>query len=447
MTELHTRFENVAVVGAAGKMGSGISLLLALELAWRALERPEATFILNLVDVNDGALQDLVRYIRAQAVKDAEKQINRLRVLFRDRAELVDNQDMVQEFAFEVLLRLRTGRTLALAKDAWLVFEAAFESEPVKVGIYRELAGLCRPETCFLTNTSSLPIQALSEACGVPGRMIGFHFYNPPAVQKLVEVIRPAGCTQDLADLAAGIAQALRKRTVPAADVAGFIGNGHFIRDGLYALRLAERLAERHGFVPAVHLVERVSRDFLLRPMGIFQLIDYVGIDVFQLITRVMARHLGGDLGSPLVDRYLDLGVKGGQGSGGAQKPGFLTYEKGRPAGIYDPDTGGYVALDDPGIREAEALLGPHPDPGLSWKALQKDPARAAKLAAYFQVLASLDTLGGRLAREHLLNSRAIGLELVRQGVARSPEDVNEVLKLGFFHLYGPINDYLEAAP
>ena len=105
MAELHTRFENVAVVGAAGKMGSGISLLLALELAWRALERRDASFVLNLVDVHDGALQDLVRYIRTQAVKEAEKQINRLRLLFQDRPDLVENQDMVQEFVFEVLLR------------------------------------------------------------------------------------------------------------------------------------------------------------------------------------------------------------------------------------------------------------------------------------------------------------------------------------------------------
>ena len=444
MTELHTRFENVAVVGAAGKMGSGISLLLALELAWRALERPEATFILNLVDVNDGALQDLVRYIRAQAVKDAEKQINRLRVLFRDRAELVDNQDMVQEFAFEVLLRLRTGRTLALAKDAWLVFEAAFESEPVKVGIYRELAGLCRPETCFLTNTSSLPIQALSEACGVPGRMIGFHFYNPPAVQKLVEVVRPAGCTQELADLAAGIAQALRKRTVPAADVAGFIGNGHFIRDGLYAIRTVERMAPAFGFVPALHLVDRVAREFLLRPMGSFQLIDYVGIDVFQQILRVMAAHLGEDLHSPLVDRMLALGVRGGQGPGGTPRDGFLRYAKGRPVAAFDPEAGAYVDLDRPEVQETAARLGPLPDPGLSWKSLHQDPAAAGKLEAWFQALKGLETLGGSMARDHFLASREIGLALVRQGVAHRAEDVNDVLKLGFFHLYGPISGYLD---
>jgi len=443
MTELHTRLENVAVVGAAGKMGSGISLLLALELTWRALERRDATCVLNLIDVHDGALQDLLRYLRAQAAKDAEKQINRLRALFRDRPDLVDNQEMVQEFVFELLLRIRTGKTLALAREAWLVFEAAYEHEPVKVAIYRELAGLCRPEAWFLTNTSSIPIQGLSEACGVPGRMIGFHFYNPPAVQKLVELIQPAGCAPELAALAAELAQALRKRTVPARDVAGFIGNGHFIRDGLQAIRRVERLAPEHGFVPALHLVERVSRDFLLRPMGCFQLIDYVGIDVFQQITRVMAAHLGEDLHSPLVDHLLELGVKGGQSSGGTQKAGFLRYQKGQPVAVFDPDTGDYLDLDSPPVRAAEARLGPAPVPGLSWKALHKDPGAAAQVAAHFQALAGLDTLGAALAREHFLASREIGLGLVRRGVAQRAEDVNDVLKLGFFHLYGPISDYL----
>ena len=115
--DLNTRLRQVAVVGAAGKMGSGIALLLALELAYRALEQPDATFILNLIDMNDAGLQGLVRYLRDQAAKDGEKQINRLRALFRDRADLVDNQDMVQEFVFEVLLRIRTGKTLALAAE------------------------------------------------------------------------------------------------------------------------------------------------------------------------------------------------------------------------------------------------------------------------------------------------------------------------------------------
>jgi len=441
--DLNTRLRQVAVVGAAGKMGSGIALLLALELAYRALETPDDTFILNLIDMNDAGLQSLVRYLRDQAAKDGERQINRLRTLFRDRADLVDNQDLVQEFVFEVLLRVRTGRTLALAGESHLVFEAAFETEEVKHAIYKDLAARCGPGTYFLTNTSSIPLQSLSEACGIPGRLIGFHFYNPPAVQKLVELIQPRTCQPELAALAGELARILRKKTIPDNDIAGFIGNGHFIRDGLYAISEVERLAPEHGFVPALHMVDRVSRDFLLRPMGIFQLIDYVGIDVFQLINQVMARYLGAHLRSPLLDRYLALGVKGGQTSGGGQKPGFLDYQKGRPAAVYDPDAKAYLAMDADWARLADARLGPVPDPTLSWKALSRDPDPTPKLTAWFRTLQDQDSLGADLARRHFRASRETGLGLVRQGVANSPEDVNEVLKLGFFHLYGPITDYL----
>jgi len=443
--DLDRRLRQVAVVGAAGKMGSGIALLLARELAWRALEQPAESFILNLVDLDDAALQNLVRYLRAQAVKEAEKQINRLRALFQDRADLVDNQDMVQEFGFELLLRLRTGRTLALARDAALVFEAAFEDEALKTSLFRELAGQCRPDAWFFSNTSSIPVQGLAQACGLQGRLVGFHFYNPPAVQKLVELILPEDCDPDLARSAAELARLLGKRTVPSRDVAGFIGNGHFIREGLHAIRLLEQLAPDHGFVPALCLLDRVYRDFLLRPMGIFQLMDYVGLDVFQAITGVMGRHLGEELDAPLIDRCLALGIKGGQGPGGVQKPGFLDYRKGRPAAGYDPERRDYLPLDDGLARQVETALGALPDPSLSWKSLQQDPAREAKLTAHFRALGGLDTLGGTLARTCLQASREIALGLVQRGVARTAEDVNDVLKLGFFHLYGAVNDFLES--
>ena len=77
--ELNERLRNVAVVGAAGKMGSGISLLLAEQLAFAALEDKAGTYVLSLIDISDQALQGLVRYIREQVGKTAERQINRLR--------------------------------------------------------------------------------------------------------------------------------------------------------------------------------------------------------------------------------------------------------------------------------------------------------------------------------------------------------------------------------
>lgn len=441
---LDSRLKNVAVVGAAGKMGSGISLLLALELARRAQEDPSAHPILTLVDSREEALLGLLAYLRAQAVKEGERQVNRLRALHGDGPVRREDTELVQAFAEDVLAQVRTSTRLASCKDARLVFESAFEQEDVKAGIYRELKELCPGDAWFLTNTSSIPIRILDQGCGLGGRIIGFHFFNPPAVQKLLELIPPEGCDGELLEGARALAGILGKHIVPSRDVAGFIGNGHFIREGLRAFRHQERLAREHGFARALHLVDKVSRDFLLRPMGIFQLVDYVGLDVFQHICKVMEAHLQEGLHSELVDRCLGLGVRGGQTSDGAQKDGFLRYEGGRPSGIFDPAARAYVTLDPDFLAATDALLGALPDPALTWKALARDPERDRKLAAHFQALKRLDTLGARMARAQAQDSREVALDLVRQGVAARPEDVNDVLVLGFYHLYGAINGYLD---
>ena len=442
--DLNTRLQNVTVIGAAGKMGSGISLLLALEIAYRALEHKDRTYLLNLVDVNDGALLGLLRYLREQAVKDAEKQMSRIRRLYADREDLVENGEMIQAFADEVLQHVRTGKTMTLAQDSTLVFEAAFEKEELKVGIYKELAAICPRDMYILTNTSSIPLHVLADASGMLGRVIGYHFYNPPAVQKLLEVITPDVCDSELQQLAAELAKVLRKTVVPSNDIAGFIGNGHFMRDGLHGIREVERLAQEHGFVKAVFFVNKTSREWLLRPMGIFQLIDYVGVDVFQLILRVMEKYLNDGLHSPLIDRYLELGIKGGQTSSGTQKDGFLKYDKGAIVGIYDPEKQEYVMMDGTWNKEADAQLGAHPDPTLSWKSLQGDPHLDAKLRRYFGSFGANPTFGVQLATDYFRVTREASLRLVADGVAHSAEDVNKVLTLGFFHLYGPINDYLD---
>lgn len=442
--DLNSRLKNVAVVGAAGKMGSGIALLLAQEMGRRALEQKDGVYVLNLIDVSDQALQGLVRYLREQAVKYAEKRIGRLRAAWADRADLVENAEMVEEFVGQVMGQVRTGKTLQLAAESTLVFEAAFEKEEVKFAIYDQLRELCPKEAFFLTNTSSIPLHVLSERCGIEGRLIGYHFYNPPAVQKLVELITPKVCAPELRELSLELAKALGKTIVPANDVAGFIGNGHFMRDGLHAFAEVERLAAEHGYAKAVYMVDKVSRDWLLRPMGIFQLVDYVGVDVFQLILAVMRKHLSlPSLQSGLVDRLMEQGVKGGQTSSGAQKDGFLKYEKGKPAGIYDPEAKAYVAFAAAGVEDAETRLGPHPDPALSWKSLTRDPGKEAKVRAYFGALKDDRSLGAQIARRYHEASRQAGEALVRSGVASAAKDVNDVLTLGFFHVYGPINDYL----
>lgn len=442
--ELKERLQNVAVVGAAGKMGSGISLLLAQELAFQALENPTSRYVLNLIDISDANLQGLLRYIREQCRKTAEKQINRLRQLYAPRADLVENGEIIDEFVHEVALHIRTGKSLELARDAQVVFEAALEKEELKFELFSELGRICPKSSYFLTNTSSIPLGLIAKTSGVEGRVIGYHFYNPPAVQKLVELITPTVCDEELKEFARALAKPLGKKIVPANDIAGFIGNGHFMRDGLHALAEASRLKGTWGYVQAIHAMDCISRDYLLRPMGIFQLIDYVGIDVFQCILRVMNKHLPGQgLHSDVIDAYLEAGVTGGQTSSGAQKDGFLKYEKNRPAAVFDLEKRTYVPYGE-WSTAVQKELGNRPMPELDWKGLQRDGSREARLRAYFGEFKNHRSPGVDLAKRYLLRSKAIGLDLVNSGVASSAEDVNSVLMLGFFHLYGPINAFLD---
>ena len=438
------RLESVAVLGAAGKMGSGIVLLIGMEMADLGLDpgRHGRRYVLHAIDVSHGALHGLLKYLREQARKAAEKKIVALRKAYADRADLVENRDIVEQYVDDVLDVVRPATALEAAAGARVIFEAAPEDLDLKLRLLGPMASDNAAGPWVYTNTSSIPIEEIDTKAHLGGRVMGFHFYNPPAVQKLVELIRSRTTLPDVAAFAETLAGKLRKTVVPSADRAGFIGNGHFMPDLLHGIAEAEGLRTEMPFVEAVYAVNRVSQDFLVRPMGIFQLADYVGLDVCQCIMRVMNPRLpGANLHSALVDRLIALGVRGGQNHDGSQKDGFLKYVQGRPAGVFDPDSSRYVPFA--GFQAArDAWLGPLPEPVVAWKTAVRDPAKDKLLADFFERLLAMDTPGARLAGRYGARSREIGVALVNDGVARSADDVNTVLLTGFFHAYGPINAY-----
>jgi 3-hydroxyacyl-CoA dehydrogenase len=441
------RLENVTVLGAAGKMGSGILLLTALEMADLSLkpENKNRQFVLNAVDVSHQALSGLMRFMKAQVIKAAEKKTVALRKVYEDRADLIENQEIIDQYVFDVMNIVRPTTKLEPAYDSTLVFEAIKEDPEVKVKVLSQVDKNNKKSPWYFTNTSSIPIHELDEKVGLGGRVIGFHFYNPPAVQRLVELIRAKNTHDEIVEFANQYAKNLKKTIVPSNDFAGFIGNGHFMRDGLHGISEALRLSETMPFVEAVYMINKVSQDFLVRPMGIFQLIDYVGVDVCQYIMSVMNPYLPDeDLHSDLLDRYISLGVLGGQFADGSQKDGFLKYEKGRPAGIYDPEKKAYVpfAQVQAGCDEK---LGPLPQGAPVWKAIVGSPDKDEVFQKYFKELNGMKTLGAELAGRYGKRSKQIGLKLVSDKVANSEDDVNNVLLTGFYHAYGPINNYFES--
>ncbi|MBI5210260.1 MAG: 3-hydroxyacyl-CoA dehydrogenase family protein [Elusimicrobia bacterium] len=451
------RLENVAVLGAAGKMGSGIVLLVSQEMADLSLkpENKSRVYVLHAVDLSHQALSGLMGYLREQVRKSAEKKIVALRLAYSDRADLVDNGEIVDAYIARVLDVVRPATVLESAAQAGVVFEAAPEDLGLKLRLLSKCGGQGPDGPWIFTNTSSIPIHEIDEKAKLGGRVMGFHFYNPPAVQKLVELIRGKTTLPEVAKFAEALAKSLRKTVVLSRDVAGFIGNGHFMRDMLHGIAEAERLAQREAppggqarsmpFTHAVYSVNKVSQDFLVRPMGIFQLVDYVGLDVCQCILNVMDPRLPGkDLKSALIDRLLGQGVKGGQRHDGSQKDGFLKYEGGKIAGVWDPEAKRYAPVAEL-QAECDKKLGPLPEPALPWKAAVKHPSKDKALAEFFGKLDAMTTLGAELAKRYGGRSKEIGLGLVSDGVAASAEDVNKVLLTGFFHAYGPVNEYFKA--
>ena len=414
------------VLGAAGKMGSGISLLLLQEMA----DMPGTC--LTLLDSNIKGFEPLRKYLRDHLKKNAERSINQLREKYAAREDLVNNADIIEAHVEQAMDRVRCVTSPEECPGAKLIFEAIVEDVDAKVEIFKKIDACTGHTAYYFTNTSSIPLHVLQEKSHLKGRLIGFHFYNPPPVQKLLEVVVPEKIDPKLRECAINIAERLKKTIVISKDVAGFIGNGYFIREIVDACQKVRDLSQTMPQTEALATVNRVTQDFLLRPMGIFQLLDYVGIDVCQRIGKIMTTYLPRPHASfidPLIDAMVAAGAIGGQNPDGSQKPGFFCYEKGQPAAIYDLNQRDYVAIPD-------NKLGGMPKGYVPWKVLSKDPKRQDKIAAYFNSLWQTQSLGAELSQVFLKQSQTIAHGLVKDGIARSIADVNTVLQQGFFHLY-----------
>ncbi len=188
--------------------------------------------------------------------------------------------------AQEVLQRIST--TLDLESGAsWadFVIEAAPEKMEVKREIFSRLDGAARPGVVLATNTSSLPITEISEALPEPrrGRVVGMHFFNPPVIMQLVEVVRGKYTSDEAVRTTYDLATALGKQPVLVnADVPGFIANRIMVR----FLNTACAMVERNLY--KMEEVDAAARYALGMPMGAFELSDYIGIDVLDDIIKAM---------------------------------------------------------------------------------------------------------------------------------------------------------------
>ena len=424
---LNEMLENVAVMGACGQMGSGISLLIAQEILKIKLEG-KGTYKLNLIDVNEPGFNSLLNYIVKEGTKTAESNINWLREVYQDK-DLVENEDYIRRYVNDLKDVITTrGSDLELAKGSKMIFEATFENEYEKIGLLKKMKEICDKDAVYFTNTSSIPIASLNDGANLNGRIIGYHFYNPPAVQRLIELISAESTLAELTKISKELAKRLGKQVFEVKDVAGFAGNGHFMRECLYAISEAERLVKDGDTFPgAIYKIDHVTKRLLIRPMGIFQLMDYVKVGVCRDILEIMNKYIQEDLHSSLIDKVVE------------QEKTFYSKD-----GILDPLSGRYALLkvgekDTEWVIKAKEELGAVPQSCLKWNpALTKDPKLLEKLVNYYQDLKASNMQGAKIAVRYLEKSYEIAEKLVNDKVIVSMDVINGILKTGFYHLYGP---------
>ncbi len=200
-----------------------------------------------------------------------------------------------------------------LAAASSLVVEAVVEDLAVKGPLFRTLDAAAGPDVILATNTSALSVAAIATNAGRPARVIGLHFFNPAPVMRLVEVVAPALANRDVVDRAMRLMTAWGKTPVRCSDSPGFIVNRVNRPFTLEALRIIE---SGLGGVEELDAAARATG----YPMGPFELMDLVGIDVNLAAARGLFDGFGEEprfRPSPIQERLVkagSLGRKTGRG-------------------------------------------------------------------------------------------------------------------------------------
>ena len=198
-------------------------------------------------------------------------------------------------------------------KDAELVIEVVPEIMDLKKQVYAELDKAAKPEVIFASNTSTLPITEIANTTSRPDKFIGIHFFNPPQLMKLVEVIPGEKTAPEITELTQEFVRSVNKQAVLCRkDVPGFIINRLFIPMVHEACYLQDRTGA------SLEEIDSAVKFKLGFPMGIFELADFTGMDVIHKATVEM--HLRDKkVINPhkTVERMFDekkLGQKSGEG-------------------------------------------------------------------------------------------------------------------------------------
>jgi 3-hydroxybutyryl-CoA dehydrogenase len=284
-----TKIETVVVVGA-GTMGHGIAQIAAA-----------AGCEVRLHDLSASLIERGLSQVRA----NLEKGVAKGKVAAADRDACLE--------------RLRGAPELSGATvDADLVIEAA----PEKLGLKQELANAVfaagPKHVIFASNTSSLPITAIASHARTPSQVIGMHFFNPPHLMKLCEIVVAEQTSPATFDKIEALAKAMGKETIRVKDSPGFATSRLGVLLGLEAIRMLET------GVATPEDIDRAMEIGYAHPMGPLRLTDLVGLDVRLAIAEHLFEELGEQFRPPPLLRKLVRAGKLGKKTG----EGFYRWEK-----------------------------------------------------------------------------------------------------------------------
>jgi 3-hydroxybutyryl-CoA dehydrogenase len=276
---------NKVLVIGAGTMGAGIAQLCAQQ-------GMDAVLTDISLDLSEGALKKIAAGL--------DKRIAKGKITEEDKQN--------------VLSHMTAAGDLSAAKDADIVIESVIEDLDIKKKVFAELDSLARPDVILATNTTSLSISAMANATNRPDKVVQMHFFNPPTIMKLVEIMPGKQTSSDTLAQAEAFAKQLGKDPVvckneaPAGIVSRILGQ---------LLNEATWLVDS-GVAEAAD-VDKAMKLGANHPMGPLQLIDMIGLDIHRAKMQTLKRELDDPRYAhpKLIDKMIEagnLGRKTGKG-------------------------------------------------------------------------------------------------------------------------------------
>ncbi|MGA6170410.1 3-hydroxyacyl-CoA dehydrogenase family protein [Streptomyces sp. NPDC012600] len=207
----------------------------------------------------------------------------------------------------ETLGLITAAGSLDAFAEVDLAVEAVAEDLEIKQQLFATLDKVCRPGAVLATTTSSLPVIAVARATARPEDVIGMHFFNPAPAMKLVEVVRTVLTADDVHATVRAVCAKIRKHPVDCGDRAGFIVNALLFPYLNNAIKMVE---EHYASLDDIDAAMKLGGGY---PMGPFELLDVVGLDVSLAIEKVLHREFRdpGLAPAPLLEHLVAAGCLG----------------------------------------------------------------------------------------------------------------------------------------